>query len=176
MFDVNTVECRYNTDNCTQVVTLCIQQLQWHALDRYELTAGAPCPALTGEPWDIYYELNGDNVCTSLFRDLAVSLLNALYLHQTVITSFLYPLPNVVRRGVYQIRHVSPAGRRRPRRRLWTEGFSDVSLAVFAPICLKYRMIMSFGSRKKSTKGIIKILRFTILAEFLLSKMGHIWV
>ena len=25
----------------------------------YELTADAPCPALTGEPWDVYFELHG---------------------------------------------------------------------------------------------------------------------
>ena len=29
-------------------------------LVKYELTAGAPCPALTGEPWDVYVELYED--------------------------------------------------------------------------------------------------------------------
>ena len=30
-----------------------------HALVKYELIADVPCPALTGEPWDVYFELQG---------------------------------------------------------------------------------------------------------------------
>ena len=35
---------------------------QRHALVRCELTTGAPCPALIGEPWDIYCELQEDKM------------------------------------------------------------------------------------------------------------------
>ena len=33
-----------------------------HILDKYELTVDTPCPALTGAPWDVYFELCGDKV------------------------------------------------------------------------------------------------------------------
>ena len=83
----------------------------------------------------------------------------------------LYPPPNVVGRGVYWIHRVRPSVVRPSSVvRLWTEWFPDISSAVFAPICLKFKMKMSFGPRKKPTRGIFEILKFTILAEFFLVK------
>ena len=46
---------------------------------------------------------------------------------------------------------------------------SGHSSAVFIPICMKFKMVMSFGLRKTPTKGIYKILKFTIEAGVLLS-------
>ena len=44
---------RYNSEhNCCM----------WHTLVKQKLAADAPCPALTGEPWVVYFELYGDNV------------------------------------------------------------------------------------------------------------------
>ena len=35
---------------------------KWHTMTKYELTVDAPCPALTGALWDVYFELHGHKV------------------------------------------------------------------------------------------------------------------
>ena len=57
-----TVEYRYNAAKYVKITTSSKTNYIWQTLVQYELKADAPCPALMGEPWDIYFELYGDNV------------------------------------------------------------------------------------------------------------------
>ena len=54
-----TVKCRYITVKYIKRYWLENNHCKWQTLSKNELTAVAPCSALTGTPWDVYFELYG---------------------------------------------------------------------------------------------------------------------